>query len=55
MKAKIKKPMNVPTWLTNNNGRRPIWSERRPSIGPAINWQKAYKETNSPTTAGDAP
>ena len=47
--------MNVPTWLTSSSGRRPMWSDRRPSIGPAMSWHKAYRETSNPTTAGEAP
>ena len=32
--------MKVPSWLTSSSGRRPRWSDHRPSIGPAINWHR---------------
>ena len=47
--------LKVPNWLTSNSGRRPMRSDMRPRIGPAISWQKAYVETSRPTTDGDAP
>ena len=40
-KAVMRKPMQVPAWLTISSGLRPMRSDNRPSTGPETSWQAA--------------